>query len=69
MKFAAVVLAALAASATLAFAPAPNGVRPSTDLAAEIRGPTKKAGALSCRHHYFTLVLSCCLSALLDCIG
>jgi hypothetical protein len=46
MKFAAVVLAALAAPATLAFAPAPNGVRPSTDLAAEIRGPTKKAGAL-----------------------
>jgi hypothetical protein len=46
MKVAAVVLAALAAPATLAFAPAPNGVRPSTDLAAEIRGPTKKAEQL-----------------------
>ncbi len=53
MKFAAFVLAALAAPSTVAFAPAPNGirpstdlVRPSTDLAAEIRGPTKKAGAL-----------------------
>ncbi len=46
MKFAAFVLAALAAPSTVAFAPAPNGIRPSTDLAAEIRGPTKKAGAL-----------------------
>lgn len=48
MKFAAVVLAAaLAAPATLAFAPAPIRVRPSSELAAEIRGPTKKAGAIS----------------------
>lgn len=46
MKFAAAAILAFAAPATLAFAPSPFGVRPSTFLQAEIRDPTEKAEEL-----------------------
>lgn len=46
MKFATAALVSLFGQATLAFAPARFGARPSTFLQAEIRGPTEKAKEL-----------------------
>ena len=46
MKFAAAVVLAFVAPASLAFAPIPFGVRTAKTLQAEIRGPTDKAKEL-----------------------